>query len=64
LSLLRSLLGFLVQGMRPTKRTVLLHFQLMRNGPFIFGRCIVALLALLAGKRNNISHSVQSSPDI
>ena len=38
------------------KRTKLFQFQLVRNSPFILSRCIVALLAVFAGKRNDISH--------
>jgi len=51
-----ELFGFLMRSMCFAERTKLFKFQLVRNSPFILSRCIVALLAVLAGKRNDISH--------
>ena len=46
-----------MRSMCLAERTIFFQFQLMRNSPFILSRCIVALLTVLAGKRDDISHS-------
>jgi len=47
---------------RLAKWTELLQFQLMRDRPFIFRRCIISLLTLSTGKCYYISHEQPCYP--
>ena len=49
-------LGFLMRSMRAAKTTVLFELQLLRGRLFVFSGGIVSLLALGAGKSDDISH--------
>jgi len=49
-------LCFFVDRLGPAEFAVLLQFQAILHGPFIFCRRIVSLLALRAGQRDNASH--------
>jgi hypothetical protein len=46
-----------MQGMAPAETAVLLELQLVRSPAFVFGRRIVATLAIGATQRDYISHS-------
>ena len=61
--LLAYLFCLFMKSMRLAKRAVFLHFQFMRHGLFVFRRCIVPLLARLAGQRNGISHILTYLPE-
>jgi hypothetical protein len=50
------LLGFLVRSVNPAETAVLFELQLLGGGFLILSSCIVSLLALGAGKRDDISH--------
>lgn len=56
--LLACLFGFLMRSVGLAKRTIFFEFQFMRNSFLIFCRRIIALLAILAGQRNGISHNM------
>jgi len=45
-----------MQGVRPAEAAVFFQLQLVRNCAFVFGGGVVALLAVLAGKGDDISH--------
>ena len=50
------LFGLAVAGVFAAKPTILAELKLVRRGPLVFRRRIVALLAFLAGKGHNNSH--------
>jgi hypothetical protein len=46
-----------MRGVLAAETTVFTELKLFRLGSFIFGGCVISLLALSATKRNYISHS-------
>jgi hypothetical protein len=50
------LLAFLMRSVSPAEAAKLLELQLLRGVLFVLGGRIIALLALGAGKRDDISH--------
>jgi len=50
------LLAFLMWSVSAAEAAVLFEFQLLRRVLLVFGGCIITLLALGAGKRDDVSH--------
>jgi hypothetical protein len=52
----RFLFGFFMQGVGSAKAAVFFQLQLVRNSALVFCGGVVALLAVFAGKSDDVSH--------